>query len=227
MSRTSGKEDHKKAWDVWLDTRNFVKVSDITGFSYAAVLKWAKSDYQCRDGCQYHDYDRLKEEVSTLHHVRNKMIAQGEYNPVDHYDAALAEVNGKRDAPLSSFHEQPSYEMFRSDKERLSYWELLEERIIYQSTLVPMRPLESMTREEYHNFMQDKGLRVNNLKDAIHCLNIINENIQRIQNKGKEKETALDQEVVGSMSELKLLRKALKDNPQIVIDVGLLEKQKS
>jgi hypothetical protein len=216
-----GEEDHRKVWEIWLDTRNWTKTAEIGQYSVHTIRNWAKADFLCPDGCQFHDYENLLAQVRTLRQSRNKLIAEENYNIVDHHEAAIRTIKGDEAATtLASIDDSPAFKIFRKDEEKLGDLESLWDRIMYQATDAAP-PGSKKTKAELDQELRQNGLSIRNLKEGIACLRDLHSMMQELRGKKEERNQAPAQKsplAAMSKQDLMALVKLTKQKPQIIID---------
>jgi len=156
-------EDHRRAYEVWFRTRSWRRTAEAIGSNpsvYQTVRSWSRADFACREGCPYHDWENLARQqegqpgTSLVRPLDNPEMRHLDLVPQDECVAALEDL-------------------FASDIERLTHWEIIYAKAFYHVTgIVRLCPHlvgadGSPCTEEDLKRRFDSGLKPANLRDAV------------------------------------------------------------
>lgn len=229
MSGQFGEEDHRKVWETWLETRNWTKTAELLNLSVYTIRRWADEDFTCNDGCQFHGFDGLLADLRRLRQSRNTLIADGNYNPVTQAETAIRTLDSDDAATrmdISTIRDNPSYQIFRKDEERIGHLELLWERMMYQMTGVPVMSREEMAKkgistDDYDRMHAQDGLALRNMRDGVQSLQAVMNMMDAVR--GRNTNAQIEKKVTSKLDSLSIeqlmkLKMLAETKPQIIID---------
>ncbi len=134
--------EHQKAFEVWYETKNLMHAARTIGCEYTTIRDWMLDTYNCRWNCQWHGYERLRNEVDAAKNARNLLLEQGNVDPIDHQQAMTEAVDRSLCDDTDSFVRRKLAvdAIVRSDLERISHFELLYGKILQEATGIATDP---------------------------------------------------------------------------------------
>lgn len=218
-----GPDLHRKAFEVFYETRNKSAAGRAAGVTYVTIMNWAYEGYNCRFGCPWHGWDKLIEEKEAALTAQMKMLDQGIYDPV-------RIEKGMQDAARNPNAERmfAINKVVRSDMERIGHYEYLYAKVFFHLTGISVAPdnadgFTSEQLDEHCNKYLDKykqGLILTNFEAGMRVLNSIVDKIKELRNDlgVKDKEDELEGGGTVTIEELRTLRKTIKLMPSSQLD---------
>lgn len=182
-----GPDEHRKAFEVWLETRNMSAVRralEVAGKqpAYQTAYSWATPEFLCPDGCPFHNWEKLISDRERAALAQAACIAKGDFSPVAQEMAMVKaiEAGGEK----SKDHILAVTALVRSSRERLSMWEYIWAKIAQDLTgfavdpnLLLKRDLTS-AEESILSSLLNRGLHCTNMEQAVRTLAIVEDRIK-------------------------------------------------
>lgn len=175
--------DHKKAFDIYSETKSYARVVQHFGCTYGTARNWSKGDYKCKfPGCPWHDWDRLMAARDRALTAKLDLYAQVNLHPEAH-DRAIRDAVGKcdDDVGLTADRREIVQGLVRGDLERLAHFEYLWTKVMYHVSGVALdmhaligpdgEPLEG----DDLKVVMDRGLKFSNMGQGITALIALND----------------------------------------------------
>lgn len=190
-------EDHRRAFEIYWQTRVLRRVSDEMGLDFATVKSWS-GEYACTYACPWHNWDRIRIEREAGIDARLKSMEMGIVDPVQQSAALEAAVAAADTSawdpdrlsqpmlPQIRERQQVVESMVRSDLERASQWELLYSKIFFQLTGIALdhrlfvKDGQPVTEEELKQVFE-KGLTLKNMDNGIKALALVQDRIDQLR----------------------------------------------
>jgi hypothetical protein len=165
-------EDHKKAFDIYYETRNMKEVERQVGANYNTIHRWRSHDFRCAENCPFHNWDKLIDERDAALQTRASMIEAGNFDVVEHSKAMQDSLT------VPAFGEDkpaPLLEYIVTDCEKMAQWVFLRNKVWYDLTGIPIdygQLKSDEAREQYRC-----GLHFTNAEKALKALVLIDEQL--------------------------------------------------
>lgn len=215
MSRQWDRTDHEKAFRIWCETHNWSRVHTDIGCNYETPRRWAEDDFQCKDGCPWHGWDRLEREKQASLQAQVELIEQGNFNPTEHDRAIRRVLMGGPSGPNRA---ELIKRTIRSDLERAAHWEMIWAKAFYTATgqVVEWSQFnggESIPPEVFETMQQTlrQGMSPTSFHQCVQAMKMAQEQIDLIRGRPqrrKDEEEATSQEF--SVEDLRNLRAKMK-----------------
>lgn len=212
MSIHHDHELHKKAFEVYYQTRNKSQVARECGVTMQAVNNWVEKTYPCRFGCPYHGWEELIAEKERALTAQVKLLETGVHDPVQ-IENAMKEAAGNPTFDRMFAVKQ----IVRSDLSRVADYEYLYAKVFFHITQIAITPDQvegivngDQTAQDYAD-KYSKGLIVTNMRDGMSILNGIVDKIKQLKiDLGGAQDKESDNAEIVTIEELRTLRKTTK-----------------
>lgn len=182
-----GADDHKKAFEVWLETRNMSAVRralEVEGKqpAYQTAYSWATPEFMCPDGCPYHNWDKLISDRERAALAQAACIVRGDYSPVSQEMAMVKAVEAGGETSKDRILAVTS--LVRSSRERIGMWEYIWAKIAQDLTGFAVDPnlllKKDLTNSEEAilSSLLNRGLHCTNMEQAVRTLAIVEDRIK-------------------------------------------------
>jgi len=175
--RQYSSEDHKRAYQVWYETRSWARASETLpgnpSNKIGTVKNWARPDFDCIAACPWHGWEELAAQQEQQFKAR--LLTPQENCGVD--TLSLEEHNDNIGA---------LQELFRTDIERLSHWEVLYSKAFYYCTgiILPCPHLRDANgepcTEEYLREQYNQGIKPTNYETAVRAFSEIQKQVSKL-----------------------------------------------
>lgn len=182
-------EDHKKAYQVWLRTRNMAEVARACGVTHTTVYEWRSGTFRCQFNCVYHNWDKFEAEKKAAQNARLELLEKGVHDPVEHEIAMRQAITTAKTDGKSVYKDGPAMAALRADDERLAQWEFIWAKLFFQATGVPVDPALLHDPEQMAKIdeVYGKGLKSKNLDDAIKSLATVQDQIDKLSGAARKR----------------------------------------
>ena len=226
MSRpTYTQTDHKRAFEEFVQNRNYSSCAKLIGCNWETVRKWSDPEFNCLFACPWHGWNKLLEERERAHHARMELLNQGNHDPVDHDRAIRGELaRTDHERRTGEYLTQVAHvEIVRSDIERLQHWEYLWSKVYYDATGMvadwrQFRGINGADQLEIENKLREHlrvGLHATSLEQCVRMLATIQEHIDKLQGATRRSPSVSTSDgKIASLEELREMRKMLRNTPK-------------
>ena len=213
--------DHKRAFDIYLQTRSYNEVAQMLSIAFASAQRLGAEDYVCKYNCQWHSWRKLCEHHDKIMSKRLQLIETGVTDPAEQQreiDKALLTVRPA--ATRLAVHE-----FVTKDEERIAQWEHLRNRLFYQMTGVSLLEFKAkLTAQAGGTSIADAqekaayegGLPITKVEEGMRLMLLIEDHIDKLLGRVTAKQEPREAEVVSdtkkpSIQELLDLKKQLEN----------------
>lgn len=172
-------EDHRKAFLCYQQTRNYAECAKSVNAAVMTIYRWASENFNCSFNCNFHHWDKILADISRASAARLELINSGVSDPAAIDSAMRGQITVKTSGNQENRYQvattdHPAMEIIRKNDLIVGDFEHLYAKLYFLATGVVIRPehaLATVMGEEidYADLYQ-KGLKVNNLKDAIEAM---------------------------------------------------------
>ncbi len=177
-------EHHRQAYEIWRESRTYTRVAEILEIGHDTARDWAKADFNCRYGCQWHNWEALAAAEAEAVQRRMQLYEEGNVDPIAHGVATKDVMRAdERNPSLQKARRDVMDKLVRSDLERAAQWELLWGKVYYQVTGICLdhRTViadgSNVTTEELYR----QGLKVTNMEGGIRALFSVQSQIDKLK----------------------------------------------
>jgi len=199
-NRSYTAEHHKRAFDIYYETRTYRRVTDELSLDYGTIVRWASAEYRCRFNCPYHNWEALLAEKERAVKAKIRLYEEHEFNPILHDEAVRGAVPATvpDDGTVAERHRAEELtaqrrnivdKLVRSDVERLAQWEMLWSKAMYHAT-GQVLDFEALVDPEGNPLSEDdlktlykQGLKFGSLDAGIRCLTAIQDQIEKVKDR--------------------------------------------
>lgn len=188
MARNYTADDHKRAFEIWTESKNLTAVTRELECDWGTPKRWMQRDYNCPFGCPWHGWVDLNEERDRAHAAKLRLVNEGNGDPVEHDLAIRRAVTPDATAPRLEAVEQ----LVRSDLERVGILEMAYSKVVYDmlGVVTDWRhfrggtsgldgSMDDETREKLKGVLRG-GLHCTSLKDGVTMLKTLRAEIEAI-----------------------------------------------
>lgn len=188
-------EHHKKAYELWLETKNASKVARTLGIAPMTLYRWRDVDFHCDWHCPYHDWATLDNATARAQAARNALMDAGVNDPVKLELAMREQVERSGQTIDKIGHEAkhgdyPSMELIRRKDAVIGDWEYLYRKAYWLATgvvLAPDQVVLTPEQEKEQGELYARGIKFKDMEGAIKSLALIRQEIAALHSSGDTK----------------------------------------
>lgn len=179
-----GSEHHKQAFEIWREARTFTRVGEMMDIGLDTVRAWSKADFNCLQGCQWHNWEKLVADEALALSRRMQLYEEGNVDPIAH-NVATQDVmrSDERNPKLQKARREVMDKLVRSDLERAAQWELLWSKVYFQVTGICLdhRTVIVEGKDVQTGELYAQGLKVTNMEGGIRALFTVQSQIDKLK----------------------------------------------
>lgn len=179
-----GSDHHKQAFEIWREARTFTRVGEIMDIGLDTVRAWSKADFNCLQGCQWHNWEKLVADEALALSRRMQLYEEGNVDPIAH-NVATQDVmrSDERNPKLQKARREVMDKLVRSDLERAAQWELLWSKVYFQVTGICLdhRTVIVEGKDVQTGELYAQGLKVTNMEGGIRALFTVQSQIDKLK----------------------------------------------
>lgn len=174
-------KEHQQAFEIWMESRNYARITAEMGLDYSTSVRWQSPDYRCPFNCPWHNWDKLIEEREVSLQARFELYENNILDPIAHDEAVRKSVGKVSGGAMTDDRRAILDQMVRSDFERLAHFEYLWSKCLYHISgqALDMRVLVDLEGnplpQEQVEKLLGKGLKFKNLEAGIRSLKTLRE----------------------------------------------------
>jgi hypothetical protein len=183
MPRHYTADDHKAAFEAYLEVPTFNHVGRVLGIDSQKASWWASPTFRCKFGCPYHNYPILlrEREVAVSENIKLFEEKKGSVSESKAIIKKIVEEN-HADPDNAATVIATLNKIVRSDLERLTHWEYLYGMVFYQLTGIELDYDHIVDRNGKFKVDAEAYLKASRIDKAEKCVYLLSHIQDQIEN---------------------------------------------
>lgn len=184
MSRHYTSDDHKAAFEAYMEIPTWVHVSRVVDIAPNKAAWWGSPSFKCKEGCPYHNYPALLREREVAVNENILILERGEGTESSSRAIVKRIVDENHNTNYVSGLIETLNKIVRSDLDRIAHWEYIYGMVFSQLTGLELSydlitDRDGRLKADSRDYI--KGMRIDKAEKCIYLLSHIQEQIEKLR----------------------------------------------